>query len=259
MARSLRLEGKVAVVVGGGQTPGDTIGNGRATAILFAREGAHVVVVDRDLARARDTESAIRAEGGRASAVEADVTRESDCERLVRTVKEANGRIDVLHNNVGIGTGDAGPTQLTEEVWDRIMAVNVKGLALTCKHVVPVMREQMGGSIVNISSIAAVCSVGIVAYKTSKAAVNAFSHALALGNARYGIRVNVIMPGLIDTPDGHRGHLARPRHSQGRASKGARRPGAAPRKDGHGVGRRPRRPLPRLRRGPLHHRCRPPG
>ena len=181
----MRLKDKVAVVVGGGQTPGDTIGNGRATAILFAREGARVVVVDRDLARARDTEAAIRAEGGAATALEADVT---------------HGRIDVLHNNVGIGGGDAGATVLEEDVWDRIMTVNVKGLFLACKHVVPVMRAQMSGSIVNISSIAAVCSVGIIAYKSSKAAVNAFSHSLALGNARYGIRVNVIMPGLIDTP-----------------------------------------------------------
>ena len=115
-------------------------------------------------------------------------------------VVEAHGRIDVLHNNVGIGGGDTGRRTLAEAVWDRIMTVNVKGLYLTCKHVLPVMRRQMSGAIVNISSIAAVCSVGIVAYKTSKAAVNAFSHSLALGNARYGIRVNVIMPGLIDTP-----------------------------------------------------------
>jgi NAD(P)-dependent dehydrogenase (short-subunit alcohol dehydrogenase family) len=196
----VRLRDKVAVVVGAGQTPGDTVGNGRATALLFAREGARVVVVDRDLARARDTEAAIRGEGGAATAVEADVTREADCRRLVQAVVDAHGRIDVLHNNVGIGGGDAGPTSLAEEVWDRIMTVNVKGLFLTCKHVLPVMRRQMSGAIVNISSIAAVCSVGIVAYKTSKAAVNAFSHSLALGNARYGIRVNVIMPGLIDTP-----------------------------------------------------------
>jgi NAD(P)-dependent dehydrogenase (short-subunit alcohol dehydrogenase family) len=196
----VRLRDKVAVVVGAGQTPGDTVGNGRATALLFAREGARVVVVDRDLARARDTEAAIRGEGGAATAVEADVTREADCRRLVQAVVDVHGRIDVLHNNVGIGGGDAGPTSLAEEVWDRIMTVNVKGLFLTCKHVLPVMRRQMSGAIVNISSIAAVCSVGIVAYKTSKAAVNAFSHSLALGNARYGIRVNVIMPGLIDTP-----------------------------------------------------------
>jgi NAD(P)-dependent dehydrogenase (short-subunit alcohol dehydrogenase family) len=196
----MRLKDKVAIVVGAGQTPGDTIGNGRATATLFAREGARVVVVDRDLARASETEAAIRADGGNATAMEADVTREADCRRLAHAVAASHGRIDVLHNNVGIGGGDAGPTTLTEDVWDRIMTVNVKGLFLACKHVLPVMREQKSGAIVNVSSIAAVCSVGIVAYKTSKAAVNAFSHSLALGNARYGIRVNVIMPGLIDTP-----------------------------------------------------------
>ncbi|HYB40851.1 MAG TPA: SDR family NAD(P)-dependent oxidoreductase [Candidatus Methylomirabilis sp.] len=196
----MRLKDKVAVVVGAGQTPGDTIGNGRATAVVFAREGARVVVVDRDLGRARDTEEAILAEGGRAMSIEADVTREDDCRRLTHSVLDAHGRIDVLHNNVGIGGGDAGPTGLTEEVWDRVMTVNVKGLFLACKHVLPVMRRQESGSIINISSIAAVCSVGIIAYKSSKAAVNAFSHSLALGNARYGIRVNVIMPGLIDTP-----------------------------------------------------------
>ena len=195
-----RLRDKVAIVVGAGQTPGDTIGNGRATAIVFAREGARVVLVDRDLARARDTEAAIAAEGGHAAALEADVTRETDCRRLVDAVVSAHGRIDVLHNNVGIGGGDAGATVLEEEVWDRIMSVNVKGLFLTCKHVLPVMRRQRSGAIINISSIAAVCSVGIIAYKSSKAAVNAFSHSLALGNARYGIRVNVIMPGLMDTP-----------------------------------------------------------
>ena len=110
------------------------------------------------------------------------------------------GRIDLLHNNVGIGGGDAGPTHLEEADWDRIFDVNLKGCFLTCKHVLPVMREQGSGSIVNISSIAAVCSVGIVAYKTSKAGMNAFTQSLALGNARHGIRVNAIMPGLMDTP-----------------------------------------------------------
>ena len=179
----LGLDGRVAIVTGGGAAD-DGIGNGRAAAILFAREGARVVVVDRDLARARDTDAAIRAEGGAATSIEADVTREADCMRLARTVVETHGRIDVLHNNVGIGGGDAGATALEEDVWDRIMTVNVKGLFLACKHVVPVMRAQMSGSIVNISSIAAVCSVGIIAYKSSKAAVNAFSHSLALGNAR---------------------------------------------------------------------------
>ena len=101
---------------------------------------------------------------------------------------------------MGIGGDDKGPTRLEEAVWDRIMDVNLKGMFLTCKHALPVMREQGSGSIINISSIAAVCATGIVAYKTSKAGVNAFTHALATGNAKYGIRANAIMPGLMNTP-----------------------------------------------------------
>ncbi len=196
----MKLEGKVAIVAGAGQTPGETIGNGRATAILFAREGARVLLVDRRLESARDTQSMIEEEGGTAMAFEADVSREADCEALVNACREAYGRIDILHNNVGIATGDTGPTHLKEENWQRIMDVNLKSVYLTCKHALPVMREQGSGSIINISSIAAVCSVGMLAYKTSKAGVNALTHSLALGNARYGIRVNAIMPGLMNTP-----------------------------------------------------------
>jgi NAD(P)-dependent dehydrogenase (short-subunit alcohol dehydrogenase family) len=195
-----RLEGKAAIVVGAGQTPGETIGNGRATAILFAREGARVLVVDCDLDSAKETQSMIEAEGGSAEIHQADVTIESDCKSIADRCVELYGAIDILHNNVGIGGGDAGPTRLTEEVWDQIMNVNLKSVFLTCKHALPVMREQRRGCITNISSIAAVCSVGIVAYKTSKAGVNAYTHALATGNAKYGIRVNAIMPGLINTP-----------------------------------------------------------
>src|SRR5438552_10075108 len=195
-----RLQGKVAIVVGAGQTAGNTIGNGRATAIIFARGGARVMLVDRDLASARETESMIRQEGGESFACEADVVREADCRAFVDTCRKTCGRIDVLHNNVGIGAGDAGPVHLTEEAWDRIFAVNLKGMFLTCKHVLPVMREQRAGVIINVSSIASVCSVGTLAYKTSKAGVNALTHSLALGNARYGIRVNAIMPGLMNTP-----------------------------------------------------------
>jgi len=195
-----RLQGKVAIVVGAGQTAGDTIGNGRATAIVFAREGARVMLVDRDLASARETESMIRQEGGESFACEADVVREADCRAFVDTCRKTCGRIDVLHNNVGIGAGDAGPVHLTEEAWDRIFAVNLKGMFLTCKHVLPVMREQRAGVIINVSSIASVCSVGTLAYKTSKAGVNALTHSLALGNAQHGIRVNAILPGLMNTP-----------------------------------------------------------
>jgi len=196
----MRLAKKVAIVVGAGQTPGDTIGNGRATSLLFAREGARVMLVDRDLKSAQETEAMIRDEGGESLSFEADVTREPECAALVQSCVESFGRIDILHNNVGIGGGDAGPTHLTEEAWTHIFDVNLKSMFLTCKHALPVMREQRAGCIINISSAAAVCAVGIVAYKTSKAGVNAFTHSLAIGNAKYGIRVNAIMPGLMNTP-----------------------------------------------------------
>jgi NAD(P)-dependent dehydrogenase (short-subunit alcohol dehydrogenase family) len=196
----MRLRDKVAIVVGAGQTPGDTIGNGRATAVLFAREGARVLLVDRDLDSAKETGALIADEGGEARSCEADVTSEADCAAIVGACVDAWGRIDVLHNNVGIGTGDAGPVHLTEEVWDRIFDTNLKSMYLTCKHALPVMREQRSGSIVNISSAAAVCSVGMLAYKTSKAGVHALTHAIAMGNAKHGLRANVVMPGLMNTP-----------------------------------------------------------
>jgi len=195
-----RLKGKVAIVVGAGQTPGDTIGNGRASAFLYAREGAKVLVVDRRLDSAEDTREMIAKEGGEAVAFSVDATRNEDCKKMAEACVARFGRIDILHNNVGIGDGDGGLTQLEEEVWDRILAVNMKSVIMPCKHVIPIMRGQHGGSIVNISSIAAVCTVGILAYKTSKAGVNAISQQLALANAKYGIRVNCIMPGLMNTP-----------------------------------------------------------
>ena len=195
-----RLAGKVAIVAGAGQTAGDTIGNGRATALLFAREGAKVLLVDRDEASARDTESLILAENGEAAVFRADVARSDDCRAMTEECVKRFGRIDVLHNNVGIAAGDAGPVHLSEEAWDRIHAVNLKGMFLTCKHVLPIMRRQQSGVILNVSSIASICSVGMLAYKTSKAGVNALTHSLAIGNAPYGIRVNAILPGLMNTP-----------------------------------------------------------
>lgn len=195
-----RLADKVAVVMGGGQTPGETIGNGRATAVLFAREGARVVVVDRQLAAAEETVAQILDEGGAASAVEADATREVDCASLFARCDEQHGRVDILHNNVGIGGGDAGPAHVDLDAWDHILHVNLKSVIVPCKHVLPLMRRQGGGSIVNISSIAAVCATPIVAYKASKAGVNAYTQSLAIGNAKFGIRANVIMPGLMNTP-----------------------------------------------------------
>ncbi|MGH9850850.1 MAG: SDR family NAD(P)-dependent oxidoreductase, partial [Blastocatellia bacterium] len=191
----MRLQDKVAIVVGAGQTPGETIGNGRATAILFAREGARVALVDRDPESARETQAMIEAEGGACVVCEADITRAADCRAFAQATLDAYGRIDILHNNVGIGAGDAGVVNLSEEAWDRILDVNLKGMFLSCQQVLPVMRQQRQGCIINISSIAAVCSIGLTAYKISKAGVNALTQAMAMGNAKYGIRVNAIMPG----------------------------------------------------------------
>ncbi len=195
-----RLAGKVAVVVGAGQTPGETVGNGRASAILYAREGAQVVVVDHHLDSATETCQLIVNAGGVAVPFQADATDDEACRALVEKCLERHGRIDILHNNVGIGLGDGSLSHVSEEAWDRILAVNLKSVLMPCKHVVPVMRRQQQGAILNISSVAAVCHTGMLAYKTSKAGVNAMTQQLALANARYGIRVNGIMPGLMDTP-----------------------------------------------------------
>ena len=195
-----RLEGKVVLVTGAGQTPGDTIGNGRAISILFARAGAKVMLVDYRLDSARETQSMIDQEGGASFAFSADVTLAEDCRRMAEKCAEKYGRIDILINNVGIGEGDQGPVKLQEEVWDRIFSVNLKSMYLTCKYVLPYMEKQENGSIVNISSAAAVCAVSMLAYKTSKAGVNALTHSIAMKYASRGIRVNAIMPGLMNTP-----------------------------------------------------------
>lgn len=195
-----RLEGKVAVVVGAGQTPGETIGNGRATSVLFAREGAQVLAVDRRLDAAEETCAQIAEEGGTAVPLAADITVEDDCAAIARAALDAFGRIDVLHNNVGIGTGDSSALHLDPDAWDLIHEVNLKGMWRTCVHVIPTMREQQSGSIVNVSSLAAIGATPLLAYKLSKAGVNALTQSLALGNAKHGIRVNALMPGFIDTP-----------------------------------------------------------
>ena len=196
----MRLKDKTAIVVGAGQTPGDTIGNGRATAILFAREGARVVLVDCNHESALETQALIKAEGGECFAIQGDVTRQADCDAFVRAAIETYGRVDILHNNVGIGAGDVGLLEMSEESWDNIMRVNLKSMFLSARSVLPVMRQQRSGSIINISSVAAICAISIVAYKTSKAGVNALTHQIAMDNASYNIRANVIMPGLMNTP-----------------------------------------------------------
>lgn len=195
-----RLEGKAAVVVGAGQTPGETIGNGRAMAVLFAREGAHVLCVDRVGDRAEETLAAIEAEGGRAGMLQADIRKAADCAAIVEAAKAQLGRVDILVNNVGIGGADGPAHRVEEPAFDRILAVNLKGMWLTIRAAVPVLRDQGGGAIVNISSLAAIAGGNQVAYEVSKAAVNRLTTSVAQANARHGIRCNAIMPGLMDTP-----------------------------------------------------------
>ncbi len=197
-----RLRDKVAVVVGAGQTPGATIGNGRAISVLFAREGAKVMLVDCRLDSALETKAMIDREGGESFAFEADVTKTEDCRCIPEKCLEVYGRIDILVNVVGIGeeTGDP-EAEVGEQEWDRILEVNLKGMYLTCKYILPVMEKQESGAVVNISSAAAVCyAPSLYAYKVAKAGVNALTHHKAMKLASKGVRVNAIMPGLLNTP-----------------------------------------------------------
>ncbi|HLH75722.1 MAG TPA: SDR family NAD(P)-dependent oxidoreductase [Candidatus Binataceae bacterium] len=198
----MRLEGKVAVIVGAGQSPGEGIGNGRATVLRFAQEGAKILAVDRDLiSAAASAEMAIEA-GGECVPFQADVTREATLAAAVNAALERWGRLDILHNNVGVSlaAGDAPVTEISEEIFDRICAINLRGAIMACKHALPIMRRQRGGVIINISSTAAYEDYPTVGYKATKAALIAFTQQLAIQNAEFGIRVNVILPGLIDTP-----------------------------------------------------------
>jgi len=195
-----RLKDKVAMVVGAGSS-GPGWGNGKATAVLFAREGARVFCVDRDLAAAEETAGLIRSEGGEAIAYEADVTRSDTVAAMVAACLEAWGRIDILDNNVGIAiTG--GVEDLPEEEWDRGFAVNLKTCFLCMKHVIPVMKRQGGGAIVNISSIASIRHTGVpyAVYYATKAAMNQLTKTTAVDHAKDRIRVNAILPGLMKTP-----------------------------------------------------------
>jgi NAD(P)-dependent dehydrogenase (short-subunit alcohol dehydrogenase family) len=196
----MRLQDRVVVVVGAGQTPGETIGNGRAASLAFAREGAIVVLADRREDSASTTLDLLQSEGFDGSVVVADVTAEDDCRRLIETTVEAHGPVDVLHYNVGHGNGDVDFPEQEVEHWDAIIDANLRGFFLCAKHVLPVMRAQESGVIIGVSSAAALASGGGITYKASKAAMNAIVQSLAVKNGKYGIRVNAIMPGLIDTP-----------------------------------------------------------
>ena len=198
----MRLEGKTAIVIGAGQSPGEGMGNGRATALRFAQEGAKVMAVDRYLASAEDTVSMVRQAGGECVAFEADVTKEATLAAVIAAAQKRWGRIDILHYNVGVSIagGDAPLLDFTEEAFDRISAINLRGAIMACKHVIPIMRQQRAGAIVMISSLAALENYPYVAYKATKAAMIAFAKQVAIQNAEYGIRANVILPGLMDTP-----------------------------------------------------------
>jgi NAD(P)-dependent dehydrogenase (short-subunit alcohol dehydrogenase family) len=194
-----RLKGKVAIVTGAGAI-GPGIGNGKATAIVFAREGARVMLVDLNLKAAEETKSIIDKEGGTTMVFQADVSKSADCKKMVDTCIKTWGRLDVLHNNVGIGQW-GGVVTTPEEEFDKVMTVNVKSMFLTCKYAVPQMVKQGNGSIINIASVGAIrTTLPCVAYGTSKAAVLGFTREVAVEFASKGIRCNAILPGLMKTP-----------------------------------------------------------
>ena len=193
-----RLAGKVAIVTGAGSR-GAGIGNGRATAALFAREGARVLVVDQNGEAAAETLRMIKAEGGEAEPFVADVTSLADCQAMVQRALARWGRLDILDNNVGIGSSGS-VVAVSREEWEHVMTVNVTGMMLASKAAIPPMAAGGGGAIINISSISALRPRGLTAYSASKGAVIALTQAMAIDHAREGIRVNCIAPGPVYTP-----------------------------------------------------------
>jgi NAD(P)-dependent dehydrogenase (short-subunit alcohol dehydrogenase family) len=198
----MRLKDKIAIVVGAGQSPGEGLGNGRATVLRFAQEGAKVLAVDNNLPSAEDTVAIARQAGGDCVAFEADVANETTLAAMVEVARRRWGRVDVLHYNVGVSIagGDAPPDQITEAAFDRITTINLRGAIMACKHVLPLMRTQRAGVIIMISSTAAWEKYPNAAYKATKAGIIAFTQQVAIQNAEFGVRANVILPGLIDTP-----------------------------------------------------------
>ena len=195
-----RIKNKVAIVTGAGSV-GPGWGNGKATSTLFAREGAKVFATDINLTAVEETKSIIDKEGGTCSVYKGDVSRADEVEAMVAQCIEIYGRIDILHNNVGIVV-PGGPVETSEETWDKVMAINLKSVFLTCKYTLPHMLKQGGGVIINISSIAAIRYTGVpyITYYASKSAMLGFTQSVALQYAQNNIRANCILPGLMQTP-----------------------------------------------------------
>ncbi len=205
LPKARRLAGKVAIVTGAGSRPAETdvriAGNGKAMAILFAREGARVALLDQRLEWVDETRGIVEREGGEAIVVEADVADMASCRAAVARVVEAFGAVHILVNNVGIGGPPGDATEVDPEAWDRAMRVNVTSMMLMAKHAVPAMVAAGGGAIVNISSVSGILGGHpSLLYPTSKAAAIGLTRALAAHHARQGIRVNCIAPGTVFTP-----------------------------------------------------------
>lgn len=196
-----RLKGKVAIVTGAGSI-GPGWGNGKAAAVLFAREGAKVFAVDINACAVHETKAIIDDEGGQCTLHQADVSKADEVRALVARCIDTYGRIDILHNNVGV-VEVGGPIEISEENWDCLFRINVKSMFLTCKYVLPVMERQGKGAIVNISSISSIrcySSYFSLSYNASKGAVNQLTQSIAVQYAPRGIRANCVLPGLINTP-----------------------------------------------------------
>ncbi len=196
----MKFKGKVAIVTGAGSS-GPGWGNGKAAAVHFARQGAAVFAVDINIAAVEETQAFIAAEGNRCEAFLADVSHSVDMAEMVKACVKAFGRIDILHNNVGIYRL-GGPVDLAEQEWDKVLATNLNGLFLSTKYVLPVMVSQRAGSIVNVGSVAGMRHMGLpqIAYATSKGAILSFTRSIAAEFGQFGIRANVVVPGIIDTP-----------------------------------------------------------
>ncbi len=205
-----RLAGKRAIIVGAGQQPGDTIGNGRAIALTFARGGAALLCVDRDGGRADAVVAEIEAAGGKATALACDVTHADAPDMILAGATAALGGIDILVYNVGIGAADDGPPHTAgDAAFEQIFAVNFNAARRLLRVAVPAMRESGGGAIVAISSLASIAGAGMIGYEVSKAALNRLILSIARANGAHGIRANAVLPGLMDTPMAIKGTATR--------------------------------------------------